>query len=84
MFRIKEEDKTSEKEVDEVEISSLPNKELKVMIKKCSVNSEKEQMNTERIACPAPLCVEFSRQEYWSGLPFPPPRKYKEDPNKVE
>ena len=21
----------------------------------------------------APLCVGFSRQEYWSGLPFPPP-----------
>ena len=20
-----------------------------------------------------PLCMEFSRQEYWSGLPFPPP-----------
>ena len=25
------------------------------------------------IACPAPLSMEFSRQEYWSGLPFPPP-----------
>ena len=24
-------------------------------------------------ACEAPLSVEFSRQEYWSGLPFPPP-----------
>ena len=22
----------------------------------------------------APLPMEFSRQEYWSGLPFPPPR----------
>ena len=21
----------------------------------------------------APLSLEFSRQEYWSGLPFPPP-----------
>ena len=21
----------------------------------------------------APLCMGFSRQEYWSGLPFPPP-----------
>ena len=21
----------------------------------------------------APLSMEFSRQEYWSGLPFPPP-----------
>ena len=25
------------------------------------------------IACQAPLSVEFSRQEYWSGLPCPPP-----------
>ena len=24
------------------------------------------------IACQAPLSVEFSRQEYWSGLPCPP------------
>ena len=21
----------------------------------------------------APLCMGFSRQEYWNGLPFPPP-----------
>ena len=25
------------------------------------------------IACQAPLSVGFSRQEYWSGLPCPPP-----------
>ena len=25
------------------------------------------------VACQAPLPVEFSRQEYWSGLPLPPP-----------
>ena len=25
------------------------------------------------IACRAPLSTEFSRQEYWSGLPFPTP-----------
>ena len=25
------------------------------------------------IACWAPLCMEFSRQEYWNGLPFPTP-----------
>ena len=24
-------------------------------------------------ACPAPLSMEFSRQEYWNGLPFPIP-----------
>ena len=25
------------------------------------------------VACQAPLFMEFSRQEYWSRLPFPPP-----------
>ena len=27
-------------------------------------------------ACPSPLSMEFSRQEYWSGLPFPSPRDH--------
>ena len=26
------------------------------------------------VACQAPLSMGFSRQEYWSGLPCPPPR----------
>ena len=26
------------------------------------------------IACQAPLSIEFSRQEHWSGWPFPSPR----------
>ena len=26
------------------------------------------------VICQAPLSMEFSRQEYWSGLPFPSPR----------
>ena len=25
------------------------------------------------VACQTPLSIGFSRQEYWSGLPFPPP-----------
>ena len=25
------------------------------------------------VACQAPLSMEFPKQEYWSGLPFPPP-----------
>ena len=29
--------------------------------------------NPWTVACQAPLSVEFSRQEYWSGLPFPSP-----------
>ena len=28
------------------------------------------------VACQAPLSMGFSRQEYWSGLPLPPPRDY--------
>ena len=24
-------------------------------------------------ACPAPLSMEFPKQEYWNGLPFPSP-----------
>ena len=26
------------------------------------------------VVCQAALSMEFSRQEYWSGLPFPPPK----------
>ena len=29
----------------------------------------------ETVACQAPLSMGFSRQEYWSGLPFPSPGK---------
>ena len=27
-------------------------------------------------ACQAPLSTQFPKQEYWSGLPFPPPRGF--------
>ena len=30
--------------------------------------------NPSTVACQAPLSVGFPRQEYWSELPFPPPR----------
>ena len=30
-------------------------------------------MNPWTAACQAPLSMGFSRQEYWSGLPFPTP-----------
>ena len=33
------------------------------------------------VACPTALSTEFSRQEYWSGLPFPSPMKRKKDSN---
>ena len=28
------------------------------------------------VACQTPLSMEFSRQEYWNGLPFPSPRHF--------
>ena len=30
-------------------------------------------VTTQTVAHQAPLSTGFSRQEYWSGLPFPPP-----------
>ena len=30
------------------------------------------------VACQAPLSMGFSRQEYWSGLPFPTPGDFSE------
>ena len=32
-----------------------------------------DSANPQTIACQASLSMEFSRQEYWSGLPFPSP-----------
>ena len=37
----------------------------------CSVMSDSAIPWT--VACQAPLSIEFSRQEYWSVLPFPTP-----------
>ena len=37
----------------------------------CSVASD--SMTPRTIVRQAPLFMEFSRQEYWSRLPFPPP-----------
>ena len=37
----------------------------------CSVISD--SVTPWTVACQTPLSMEFSRQEYWSGLPFPSP-----------
>ena len=37
----------------------------------CSVVSDSVAPRTE--ACQTPLSMEYSRQEYWSGKPFPSP-----------
>ena len=39
----------------------------------CSVMSNSLQPYGSYVACKAPLSIGFLRQEYWSGLPFPPP-----------
>ena len=38
-----------------------------------SVMSDSLQSHGLYVACEAPLSMEFSRREYWSGLPFPSP-----------
>ena len=35
-----------------------------------------DSATSRTVACQAPLSVEFSRQEYWSGLPFPSPKDF--------
>ena len=39
----------------------------------CSVASD--SFNPWTVACEAPLSMEFSRQDYWSGEPFPSPTR---------
>ena len=50
---------------------------MKLQCVLCSVLSDSAIPQT--VACQAPLPMEFSRQEYWSGLSFPSSR----DPNPV-
>ena len=48
---------------------------------KCSIGQKSAQslycvqlfVTPWTVACQAPLSTEFSRQEYWSGVPFPIP-----------
>ena len=32
-----------------------------------------DSLQPHHVACQAPLFMEFAKQEYWSGLPFPSP-----------
>jgi len=50
----------------------IPLYQLLLLLLDCSIVSH--SLSTPwTVACQAPLSLEFSRQEYWSGLPFPPP-----------
>ena len=39
----------------------------------CSHSVVSDSFRPHGVACQAILSMEFSRQEYWSGLPFPSP-----------
>ena len=39
----------------------------------CSVVSNSLQPQGPTVTCQVPLFMDFSRQEYWRGLPFSPP-----------
>ena len=58
-------------------------KKLIIILMSCvlssSVVSNSLQPHGLYVACQAPLSMGFSRQEYWSGLPCPPP-EYLSDP----
>ena len=41
--------------------------------KALSLSVESDSATLGTVACQAPLSMESSRQEYWSGLPFPSP-----------
>ena len=47
--------------------------ELSVQVVCARVLSHSVFVTPWTAACPAPLSMGFPRQEYWSGLPFPPP-----------
>ena len=55
------------------------NKTLKVLFKEClkvevkSLSGVRLSSTTWTVAYQAPPSVGFSKQEYWSGLPFPSP-----------
>ena len=46
---------------------------LKLNIQKTKLSSFQLFVTPWTVAHQAPLSMEFSRQEYWSGLPFPSP-----------
>ena len=102
MSQMKGQDKTPEKQINEVEIGKAPEKELRIMIvnmiqdlrkrmeakleemqktftKDLERNKVKSLSRVRLFATPrtaahqAPPSMGFSRQEYWSGLPFPSP-----------
>ncbi|CAI9177579.1 unnamed protein product [Rangifer tarandus platyrhynchus] len=54
-----------------LEIIALDSRKVKNESVSCSVVSD--SVTPWAAVCWAPMSMEFSRQEYWSGLPFPSP-----------
>ena len=51
----------------------LPDKDVNLLLLfRCSFVSD-SFVTPWAVACQPPLAMGFPRQEYWSGLPFPPP-----------
>ena len=80
--QMKEQTRNTEVQMNEEEIGQLPEKEFRIMIVSEVKWSEVKSLNCVRLfATPwtvaywAPLSMGFSRQEHWSGLPFPSPAK---------
>ena len=44
-----------------------------VSVHMCTLRHIQLFVTPQTVACQAPLSLGFSRQKYWSGLPFPPP-----------
>ena len=61
--------------------SFLKKKKKKTRNKKHSTKFCLTLATTWTVACQAPLSMGFSRQEYWSGLPFPSPRELPDPKN---
>ena len=57
-------------------IAAVPNNHTLSGLKKSGSGSRSvmsDSATPRTVACQAPLSMKFSRQEYWSGLPFPSP-----------
>ena len=46
---------------------------MQLGVRACGINSVHLFATPRTVACQAPLSMGFPRQEYWSGVPFPPP-----------
>ena len=51
------------------------NRRVCVCVGGCVLSRVQLFVNPQTVACQAPLSMGFSKQEYWSGLPFPSPEE---------